>query len=235
MLGQHIQKHLIKWFRSQKYITEHTWSKRSSSCSFSSLSSSLSSASKSSSLALSALSCFLVELAVRTCLISSTILRTCFSSRCGPETWEKQILSNFSSKKQLRDNKQNHWDFRTAQNSTQIHVQPWHTETNINTDAELYGNIMIWLQSPLTNPSHFQTTDRINSDKQVINNWTILKNKTSIVQIVSFYSWKIPLWHTSLFSCIGVHPLHHSTSSTPLFVRFTWWFYLPPPHLAHQV
>ena len=128
----------MKWFRSQKQITQHTWSKSSSSCSFSSLSSSLSSASKSSSLALSALSCFLDELAVRTCLISSTMLRTCFSSRCDPETW-KQMPASFSLKQHLKENwwlkkynKQNHWDFRTAQYSTPqpnyvilpIHIYP---------------------------------------------------------------------------------------------------------------
>lgn len=127
----HKKKYLIKWLRSQKQITEHTWSKSSSSCSFSSLSSSLSSASKSSSLALSALSCFLDELAVRTCLISSTMLRTCFSSRCDPETW-KQMPASFSLKQHLKENwwlkkynKQNHWDFRTAQYSTHIQVLPW--------------------------------------------------------------------------------------------------------------
>ena len=68
----------------------HTWLNTSSSCSFSSLSSSPSSASKSSALVLSALWCFREELAVITCLISSTMHLTWLTSRSGPETWPKK-------------------------------------------------------------------------------------------------------------------------------------------------
>lgn len=77
----------ITKFKSDLSSMRLTWSSTSSSCSFFSLRNSPSSASKSSAFVLSSLSLFLVELAVITCFISSTMHLTWDSLRSVPEIW----------------------------------------------------------------------------------------------------------------------------------------------------